>query len=280
MSLTDRVVDVATRPVPLRSLFVRSILRRWPVGSWDARLRAGAVNRPHYAWSMYYAALEAKALGHTAISVVELGVAGGNGLTCLCEHREQIQKSVGIGIEVLGFDTGRGLPSTGDSRDLLYSWPEGSYQMDRQALEKRLAGRAQLVLGNVSETVADWTPRPEAPLGAIMFDLDLYSSTMAAFDLLRKEYVLPRVWCYFDDICGYPEDACTDFIGEREAIREFNADPERARLNDHLSPAYVFKGMAPEAWHQHMYLYHRLGHPQYNTCLTGAKKHQLKLAAA
>ena len=139
--------------------------------------------------------------------------------------------------------------------------------MDRSALEARIAGRASLVIGDIANTATSWIPNADAPLGAILFDLDLYTSTMAAFALLVKENVLPRIWCYFDDICGGPENAFSDGIGEREAIRQFNLMPERKLRHDRLSPAYVFKGMVPESWHQQIYLYHRLSHPQYNQCM-------------
>jgi hypothetical protein len=67
--------------------------------------------------------------------------------------------------------------------------------------------------------------------------------------------------------------------GEREAIREFNLASERGLLSDYLSPAYTFRGMAPEEWHQQIYLYHRLGHPDYNRCLTNRDEQQLPLVA-
>jgi len=270
-------VDIATRPVPFRTLALRRFLTRWPIGSYAARLRAGAVSRPAYGWCIYHAAEEARKLGHKAMTVVEMGVAGGDGLLSLCRHRAEIQKVFGIEIVVVGFDTGTGLPATGDSRDLLYCWPAGSFEMDRDALEKRIAGQAQLVLGDVSRTTAEWSADPGAPLGAIMFDLDYYTSTVAAFGLLTKQQVLPRIWCYFDDILGYPDNAYTDRIGVREAIREFNLAPERKSLNDHLSPAYTFRGMEPEGWHDLIYLYHRLSHPDYDTCLSTGGKHQLSL---
>jgi hypothetical protein len=151
--------------------------------------------------------------------------------------------------------------------------------MDRDTLEKRLGGQAQLVLGDLASTAAQWSAEPEAPLGAVMFDLDFYTSTMAAFSLLKKRNVLPRLWCYFDDVSGGPDNAYTDNIGVREAIREFNLDPERRTVNDHLSPAYTFMGLQPEAWHNQIYMYHRLSHPDYRTCLSG-EKHQLGLTVA
>jgi hypothetical protein len=268
MHLTDRLIEFAARPLPLRTLVLRNLLRRFPVGSYEARLRVGGVYRPNYAWCMYYAAVEAKALGHKAVTIIELGVAGGNGLMCLCRHRKDIQKALGIEIVVVGFDSGAGLPQSTDPRDMLYAWPAGAYRMDRSALESRIGGQAQLVLGDVAQTVHAWNPEPAAPLGAVMFDLDYFTSTLASFALLAKQNLLPRVWCYFDDVCAGPEEALTERIGEREAIRQFNDDPERKVLKDHLSPAFTFKHFTPEPWHQRIYLYHRLNHPDYNVCLT------------
>jgi hypothetical protein len=279
MPLIDRIVDIACRPVPLRALFFRRLFTRWPMGSYQTRLNAGAVERPYYAWCLYHAAVEAKALGHKAMTVVELGVAGGNGILCLLKQSQTIGKELGIEIQVTGFDAGSGLPDSEDPRDLLYCWPAGSFEMDREALERRIAGRAELVFGDVRATVGTWNPRPDAPLGAVLFDLDLYSSTLGAFALLEKSSVLPRVWCYFDDICGYPDHASSDRIGEREAVRHFNLDRERQILEDHLSIAYTFKSRVPESWHQQIYIYHRMSHPDYNRCLSSIEKHQLPLTA-
>jgi hypothetical protein len=278
VSFVDRSIYQLSRPVPLRTLVLRKLLKLWPVGSYETRLKIGAVNRPSYAWCLYYAAQQAKALGYSAITAVELGVAGGNGLVCMCEHRKTIKKELGIEVVLVGFDAGTGLPESSDARDVLYFWPAGSFVMDRGALEARIAGQATLVLGDISKTALAWNPSPDAPLGAIMFDLDLYTSTSAALAFLTKHNVLPRIWCYFDDVCGGPENAFTDSIGEREAIKQFNLKPERKLMNDHLSPAYAFKNVAPESWHQQIFLYHRMSHPQYSTCMYAeGERDQLQL---
>lgn len=280
MSRFDRYLYQLARPVPLRTLAVRKLLRKLPIGSYEGRLHAGAVHRPSYGWCLYYAARQAKALGYSAITAVELGVAGGNGLVCLCRHRDEIKKALGVEVILAGFDAGTGMPASNDLRDVLYFWPPGVFEMDRKALEARIAGRAELVIGNVADTVGRWNPRPDAPLGAIMFDLDYYTSTMAAFAFFAKQSVLPRIWCYFDDISAGPDAALTDRIGEGEAISHFNGMPERKMLNDHLAPAKAFKGVDPEGWHPHIYIYHRLSHPQYNNnVFTRSETEYLRLSA-
>jgi hypothetical protein len=112
MRILNRFIDLSTRPTPLRALFMRKVLTRWPIGSYPARLYAGAVNRPWYGMCLYQAAEEAKALGYKAITAIEMGVAGGNGLLCMCDHRDEIRKVLGIDIEVKGFDSGVGLLAT------------------------------------------------------------------------------------------------------------------------------------------------------------------------
>ena len=275
MNLTDRLLIELARPVPLRSRIIRKLVRRFPVGSYEARLRSGALDRPWYAWCMYQAALEARVLGHTAVTIIEFGVAGGSGLLCLCKHRDEIQELINVAIRIVGFDSGQGLPASQDPRDLLYCWPAGSFEMDRAKLERRIAGRAELIIGDVFETVPAWSASQDAPLGAVILDLDLYSSTSAALGVLTTRNVLPRVWCYMDDIFGGPENAYADNIGARAAVRDFNARPERAVCKDYLSQAYTFAGLESELWHQQIFLYHRLAHPEYNVCVSG--KHRLDL---
>jgi len=277
MLLIDRLIDLSTRPVPLRALALRKILQKVPIGSYWARLRAAAVERPWYGWCLYHAAVEAKALGHRAMTAIEFGVAGGAGLLCLCRHRDQVERAIGIEILVHGFDTGTGLPNSEDPRDLLYVWPPGSFEMNIQTLKERIRGKAELTLGDIAQTVPAWRGRRDAPIGAIMFDLDLYTSTRDALAILTSASTLPRVWCYFDDISGYPVNAYSDFTGVREAIRQFNLDPRRDIRQQHLSRAYTFGGMAPENWHASCYIYHRLQHPDYNRRLS-KERHQLILS--
>ena len=229
--LAHRLID----PMPLRVHLTRQIIELLQLGSYRERLVLDLVPRPHYGFCVYHAALLAAMLGHRRISVIEFGVAGGNGLVNLEEHGCEVERVTGVACEIYGFDTGRGLPPPTDWRDLPYLWKEGFYDCDVERLRQRLS-TAQLVLGDVAETVKDFVARNPAPIGAVMVDLDLYSSTAAALKMFQDPSVncLPRVFFYLDDITGEPLQAYNEYTGELLAIREFNeASPQRkfARLD-------------------------------------------------
>ena len=96
--------------------------------------------------------------------------------------------------------------------------------MDVDTLRKKLT-RAKLVLGDVAETrksfFHEFNP---APIGAILHDLDFYSSTHEALKLfdVDAKYFLPRVFMYFDDIKGNNTWLASEYTGELLAINEFN----------------------------------------------------------
>ena len=225
----------------------------------DQRIAA----RPMYAWGVLQGAALAKVLNVPRISVVEFGVAGGSGLLSLEACAEAVEKITGIGIDAFGFDTGKGLPKPTDYRDQPNMWFEGQLPMDRGRLESALK-RARLRLGHVEKTVPDFLSENQAPIGFISFDLDLYSSTRAAFELLlaAPQRCLPRVISYFDDIFGH---SYNEYCGERLAIREFNENEKQRRLCPihglkYFIPRTVFNDLWPNA----MYFAHIFDHPQYS----------------
>ena len=112
--------------------------------------------------------------------------------------------ATGVEIDVIGFDRGEGLPKPLDYRDLPYMWREGDFEMDVEALRRRVP-TAELVLGDIEETLSGFLrERDPSPIGFVSIDVDYYSSTVASLSLFRSgyEYFLPRVFCYFDDTVG------------------------------------------------------------------------------
>jgi hypothetical protein len=192
----------------LRGAVTRHLVRKLSLIPYPLRLAIDAVDRPHYGYCVFSAAKLAKQLGLNNVSVLEFGVAGGNGLVNLERHAIEAKKHLDIDVEVYGFDSGSGLPEPVDYRDLPYFWRGGFYKMDQAKLLARLRF-AKVVLGRISETLSTFFDKYEpAPIGAIFIDLDYYSSTKQAFKILKigRQKNLPRAYMYFDDIIA-PEDA-------------------------------------------------------------------------
>src|SRR4051794_37343160 len=198
-----RLKEFLLDPYALRT-FSQRMARRFNLGSYKRRLEIGAVDRPHYGHCIYNAAALAKKLGLPRVTVIEFGVAGGNGLLNAEWHSREVSKLLGIDIDIYGFDTGEGLPQPLDYRDLPYHWKRGFFKMDVPNLRARLTS-ACLILGNIEETSLGFFKQYDpAPIGAIMHDFDFYSSTAVALKMLEAgdRYFLPRVFCYFDDTIG------------------------------------------------------------------------------
>lgn len=274
--MMNRLRRLVEQPEPLRFLLLRFLDRRFDFLSYPHKLSFGTIERPHYGHCLLKAAELGAKLGHQRISAIEFGVAGGNGLLSLESHAAMVQRETGVGVDVYGFDTGTGMPPPQDYRDMPYMWQAGYFAMDPGALRARLKS-ARLVLGPVEQTVRDFcADHQPAPIGFIAFDLDYYSSTVAALQILEQDsrHFLPRVACYFDDTVGDIDWAYNDFTGELLAIREFN---ER---HQHLKVAPVrglrfFKGRLPQIWHEQIYVAHFFRHADYGRPVSGVTQHPL-----
>ncbi len=220
------------------------------------------VLRPNYTWGVLHSVYLAKTLGINRVSVIEFGVAGGNGLIALDRVAEKLESIMGVGIDVYGFDTGTGLPKPEDYRDLPNLYTASSFCMDVEALKKQLK-KAQLILGLVENTVPGFINSGAAPIAFVSIDLDYYSSTMHAFKILQADQarLLPRVHFYFDDIMGF---TFSEYNGERLAITEFNGSNAMRKI----APIYGLKYFVPTQhaqalWTEQFYMAHIFDHELY-----------------
>ena len=184
--------------------FLRPIIRKLKLGSFEFRLKINALKRMQYAYICFHAAKLGKKLGYKKISIIEYGVAGGQGLLILEEHIKEIEKYFDIEIDVYGFDTGEGLPDPIDYRDLPYHWKKGFYSMNQDVLKNKLT-KAKLVIGDIENTSKTFFSKYNpAPIGAVIHDFDFYSSTKTALSMMNdnSDFFLPRVFSYFDDTIG------------------------------------------------------------------------------
>ena len=168
-------------------------------------LRESPLMRPSYLWGALHGAHLAKILDLPAVSLIEFGVAGGNGLVALDLIAQRIERVFGIHARAYGFDTGAGLPVPRDLRDCPNLFAGGDYPMDVGKLRSRLT-RAELILGRIEETLPAFMANSGvAPVAFVSVDVDLYTSqnVLCAYWEGSHEMLLPRIHCYFDDITGF-----------------------------------------------------------------------------
>ncbi len=228
-------------------------------GSFRERELYGLVERPMYAYGMLRAADVARFYGKKKVTVCEFGVATGNGLRNMVELAKQIEPLTNIEFDIVGFDTGEGLPELEGYKDHPELWVPGDFPMvNRDELIASLGGRARIEFGDISTTIAPFTKalHEDAPLAFISIDVDIYSGTVSALKCLERgpEVYLPVVGVYLDDCTGY---FANEWCGELAAVNEFNAAHELRKIGIDRS-----FGTRPkrEVWHEQMYALHVLDH--------------------
>jgi hypothetical protein len=260
LSAAARAMKLLGNPELIR----RALLARSARASFLARLEYDALPRAHYAYGVYHAALQARALGLPRISAIEFGVAAAAGLVELEKIADAVRAETGVETVVYGFDTASGMPPPVDYRDMPYVWTAGLFSPDHDI--QRAAHRSTIIMGDVRETVPRFCQehRPP-PVGFVAHDLDYYSSTRAALELFAADpaFLLPRVFCYLDDCIGDDHELHSEFTGELAAVRDFNTD------HPHRKVAPIFglrhKRRIPAPWNDVMFVMHAFDHPLYNT---------------
>lgn len=231
--------------------------------------------RPQYLYCLYHSAILAKKLGLRKISVIEFGVAGGNGVVFLENYKKKIYDEVGIEIEIYGFDLGSGLTKPLDHRDLPYWFEEGFFKMDIEKLNKKL-NKAKIIIGDVKTTIPNFFKQNNpAPIGAIFNDLDYYTSTKYSFEIFKNDnndYYLPRIFCYFDDVIGSEKEMYGKFNGQLLAIQEFNDENKDKKIG--LNQCLISKEKINYKFQ--IYYYHNFQHKDYNKFVH--KEEQSKLS--
>jgi hypothetical protein len=246
----------------IRAKLSKELAKRTNLFPYETRIKYSAIDRPHYGYCVWQAALLAKRLGHNRVSVIEFGVAGGNGLVNLEMHAKEVQRLTGMDIQIFGFDTGGGLPPPADYRDLPHHWKQGFFAMNVDKLRARLT-RSTLVIGNIADTLPAFIREHDpAPIGAISMDLDYYSSTRDALELfdMHRSRVLPRAFLYFDDIVGDDISLFCEHTGVLLAINEFNERHDSQKI---CKTTHLGRTSYSETWHHQIYIYHDFASEEY-----------------
>jgi hypothetical protein len=236
----------------------RRVKRR---GTFREKEERGLVERPNYAYGMLRAADLARFAGKSEATVCEFGVATGNGLMNMVSLAKIIRAETGVELRVVGFDAGQGLPTIDGFRDHPELWSAGDFPMaNRDELARRVAGRAELIFGDIKDTIDGFVAslNESAPLGFISVDVDIYSGARSALRCLggRPELYTPAVSIYCDDVQFY---FANRWCGELRAMEEFNEENQMRKIDrDRSLPGRRPDGYA--TWHRAMFVGHILDH--------------------
>jgi len=245
-------------------------------GNIESKIKYDLIIRQHHAFGLLEAAKSAKKKGLKKVSVVEFGVANGAGLLNMVKIAKKIEKKIGIEFQIYGMDTGEGMPEPKDYKDHPEYYSEGDFPMNFEYLNTQLPENAELILGNVKDTVQILEQKisEEAPIGFISFDLDYYTSTASAFALLKgknSSKFLPLTYLYFDDIFSPHHNS---YSGVLLAIKEFNQNTEQRKIerNEFLINTRIF---TKSKWIKQLYYLHVFDHAERKEIKKNRKKRVL-----
>jgi hypothetical protein len=232
-------------------------------GDFRTKEQYGLIERPNYAYGMLRAADCARYFGRNEVTVVEFGVASGAGLTNMVDLANVIEQGTRVKFHIFGFDTGAGLPQINGYKDHPEIWNAGDFATeDRSTLENRLNGNAQIIWGDIEQTIEPFVVRltDRAPVGFISVDVDIYSGTRSALKILdgRASCYLPAVSMYFDDVSFF---FANRWAGELAAIEEFNEQNKLRKIDQDRSLGSGWRHEPPRGWHSRTYICHLFDHP-------------------
>lgn len=265
-----RLKDRLSEPMHLNLL---SALVR-VAGGFRLQVEFDLIERRRYAFALLQAADWAVRFNQKRIFALEFGIAAGAGLVNLAWLAEKVTQETGVQIDIVGFDTGTGMPPPLDYRDYPEEFRQGDFPTtDREALAKLLPPNVRVVYGPIAETARGFVDTVDAPIGFISFDLAFYSSTVDAMQVLRgpADHYLPIVPCY---VGGIMMDTANPDVGELLAIREFNESSPLRKLHPMtwLRERRVFKNAF---WHRQIHTFHVHDHPQRSVEGVGSRSVRL-----
>jgi hypothetical protein len=147
--------------------------------------------------------------------------------------------------------------------------------MALERLSGQLNASTELILGPIEETLLKFSQRDfsTAPIAFVSIDVDYYSSTVNALELLKfgPNHLLPRVLVYLDDLEDMSHNS---WCGELAAVNEFTATNPMRPIERHtfLRGYRLFKNAR---WIDHIFQCHVLDHPTRNQLVTTRAKTEL-----
>lgn len=226
-------------------------------GSFIKKIDYDLVPRQPYAFGLKTAFIEAKSIDIKKIIIIEFGVASGAGLFNLAQIAKRLSAEYSVDYEIIGFDTGKGMPQPIDYRD----HPEKYGFEDFPPLglsPEELPEKTRLIIGDIASSLPEYKKQldEDSRIAFVSIDVDYYSSTkdcLSIFTGLQSNY-LPKVVVYLDDVNNIDHN---QYCGELLAISEFNSkdSPRKICKMTQLRNWRIFKNAL---WLDQMYFSHIL----------------------
>jgi len=199
------------------------------------------------------------------IIIIEFGVASGAGLMNLAKTSKKLSKYYNIDTQVVGFDTGKGLPKPMDYRDHPEKYLDGDcVPIDLVKLKSNLPDKTKIYFGDVNDSIIEFEKDllDGDYIGFISHDFDYFSSTKDAFTIFDLSQVnfIPRTVMYFDDIQDIDDH---EFAGELLAIKDFNSINKKRKIVElnQLRYTRIFKN---SVWLKQMFWYMDFNNPYFS----------------
>jgi hypothetical protein len=226
-------------------------------GNFIKKIEYDLVPRCPYAFGVNLSFAEATKQGIKKILLIEFGVASGAGLFNLAYIAKKLSKYYNIDYEVIGFDTGLGMPPPVDYKDHPEKYKAGDFP-PLNLSENTLPKKTKIYYGEIKETVNLIQNYHEqgAKIAFVSVDVDYYSSTVSCLKSLTfdQSFYLSSTILYFDDVYNIDHN---EFCGELLAINEFNQKNNFRKIckMTQLKDWRIFKNAV---WLDQMYFLHVL----------------------
>jgi hypothetical protein len=226
-------------------------------GSFSRKIDYDLVPRQPYAFGLKTAFNEAKSVGVKKIVIIEFGVASGAGLFNLASIAKRLSAELEVDYEIVGFDTGKGMPLPLDYRDHPEKYGFGDFPplgLKTEVLPKK----TRLIIGDIASNLPEYEKHldGDSRIAFVSIDVDYYSSTKDCLSIFfGKQFLyLPKVTVYLDDVNNIDHN---QYCGELLAISEFNCKdlPRKICKMTQLRNWRIFKNAL---WLDQMYFLHIL----------------------
>lgn len=240
-------------------------------GSVTKKIEYDCVPRQPYAFGIMTAAKHAQSQGIGRLTIIEFGVAAGAGLLNMCAIAGMVTHETGVEFDIVGFDSGEGMPPPVDYRDHPEKYFTGDFPLvQRDGLLRALPPNARILFGPLPASLEEAKRQFTSPIGFVSVDVDYYWSAAECLGVFTWEphRYLPSVPVYFDDVQDLDDN---EYCGELLAIREFNQTATHRKLvpMNFLSRLRIFKHAV---WHGQMFYAHVLDHEHRSVAYNKARR--------